>query len=104
MYGVSTRIAIPSSSSLGEYDLLISLEEAIRESIGDYATVDGHDIGSGEMNIFLFTGNPKLAFEQIKRIPSVAVHILEMKVGYREINEDEYTPLYPEGLQKFEVV
>jgi hypothetical protein len=97
-------LQLPSSSSLGEYDLLISLEEAIRESIGDYAIVDGHDIGSGEMNIFLFTENPKLAFEQIKRMPSVAVHILEMNVGYREINEDEYKPLYPEGLQKFEVV
>ncbi len=95
---------LPSTSSLNEYDMLIAIEESIRESIGDFATVDGHDIGSGEMNIFLFTENPKLAFEQIKRMPSVVAHIVEMKVGYREINEDEYTPLYPEGLQKFEVV
>jgi hypothetical protein len=97
-------LQLPSSSSLGEYDLLISLEESIREGIGDFATVDGHDIGSGEMNIFLFTENPKLAFERIRTIPSVASHMSNLRVGYREVGEDEYTPLYPEGLQVFAVV
>jgi hypothetical protein len=97
-------LQLPSFSSVGEYDLLISLEESIRESIGGIATVDGHDIGSGEMNIFLFTENPKLAFERIKTMPSVAKHVPDMKVGYREVGEDEYTPLYPEGLKLFAVV
>jgi hypothetical protein len=92
------------SSSPNAYDLLLSLEEAIEENIGKFATVDGHDIGSGEMNIFLFTENPKLAFERIKMIPSVAKRMPDMKVGYREVDEDEYTPLYPEGLKHFTVV
>jgi len=26
-----------------------------------------------------------------------------MKVGYREIGEDEYTPIYPQGLKQFVV-
>jgi hypothetical protein len=97
-------LQLPSSSSLGEYDLLMSLEESIRESIREFATMDGHDIGSGEMNIFLFTENPKLAFERIRVMPSVANHMSNMKVGYREVGEDEYTPLYPKGLQQFAVV
>jgi hypothetical protein len=96
-------LQLPSSSSPGEYDLLISLEEAIREGIEDSATVDGHDIGSGEMNIFLFTENPILTFERIKSIPSVAKRMSDVKVGYREVGEDEYTPLYPEGLKHFAV-
>jgi hypothetical protein len=86
------------------FNLLVSLEEIIEQNIGDFATVDGHDIGSGEMNIFLFTENPKLAFERIKTIPSVAKHMSDMKVGYREVGEDEYTPLYPESLKLFAVV
>ena len=83
---------------------MISLEESIRAGIGDFASVDGHDIGSGEMNIFLFTEKPKLAFERIKVMPSVANHMSNMKVGYREVAEHEYTPLYPEGLLQFAVV
>ena len=45
-------LQLTPSSSLGEYDLLISFEESIGEGVGNFATVDGQDIGSGEMNIF----------------------------------------------------
>jgi|SRR5580700_9311377 hypothetical protein len=96
-------LQLPPSSSLGEYDLGISLE-SIRAGIGDFATADGHDIGSGEMNIFFFNEKPKLTFERIDVRPSVANHMSNMKVGYREVAEDEYTPLYPEGLLQFAVV
>jgi hypothetical protein len=96
-------LQLPPSSSLGEYDLWISLE-SIRAGIGDFATADGHDIGSGEMNIFFFNEKPKLTFERINVMPSVANHMSNMKVGYREVAEDEYTPLYPEGLLQFAVV
>ena len=53
----------PSSSTAKELDLLISREDQIREDIGDHGNVDGHDIGSGEMNIFIFTEDPKATFE-----------------------------------------
>ena len=89
-------LLLPPSSSLREYDLGISHEESIRAGIGDFASVDGHDIGSGEMNIFFFNEKPKLTFERINVMPSVANHMSNMKVGYREVAEDEYTPLYPE--------
>jgi hypothetical protein len=56
------------------------------------------------MNIFLFTENPQRAFERIKVMPSVANHMSNMRVGYREVGEDEYIPLYPEGLQQFAVI
>ena len=97
-------LLLPPSSSLREYDLGISHEESIRAGIGDFATADGHDIGSGEMNIFFFNEKPKLTFERINVMPSVANHMSNMKVGYREVAEDEYTPLYPEGLLQFAVV
>jgi hypothetical protein len=51
-------LQLPSSSP-GDYDLLLSLEEAITEDIGNLGTVDGHDMGSGEMNICLFTKDQK---------------------------------------------
>jgi hypothetical protein len=84
--------------------LLIAREESIGESIGDLAAVDGHDIGSGQMNIFLFTENPQRAFKRIKVMPSAANHMFNRKIGYREVGEDEYTLLYPEGLRQFAVV
>ena len=45
-----------------------------------------------------------MAFERIKVMPFVANHLSNMNVGYREVGEDEDTPLYPEGLEQFAVL
>jgi len=66
--------------------------------------LDGHDFGSGEMNVFVHTDNPKPAFEIIKSLLAFKEHMRELKAGYRDFEEDIYTPIYPEGLKKFSVV
>ena len=38
--------------SLEDYDAMISLEDELIETLRDSAKVDGHDVGSGEVNIF----------------------------------------------------
>ena len=40
---------------------MIELEEGIMTSLGNLGQVDGHDAGSGEMNIFILTDQPKVA-------------------------------------------
>jgi len=75
-----------------------------REDIGDHGNVDGHDIGSGEMNIFIFTEDPKATFERVKNIGSIPNHMNNLKAGYREVGEDDFVPLYPEGLDHFSVI
>lgn len=86
------------------YDLLIALENAVIAGIGDLGKVDGHDMGSGEMNIFILTDRPDLAFERIKSIPKVARNLRKLRAAYRALDEDEYTPIYPEGLKHFSVI
>ena len=44
------------ASSIKDYDEMIELEETIIKGIGSLGKVDGHDAGSGEMNIFILTG------------------------------------------------
>ena len=94
----------PSSSTAKELDLLISREDQIREDIGDHGNVDGHDIGSGEMNIFIFTENPRATFEHVLNIGSIPNHVSNLKAGYREVGEDEFVPLHPKGLDHFSVI
>ena len=43
-------------------------DRVIEDGLGDVGIVDGHDFGSGEMNIFVHTDNPKSAFEKIKAL------------------------------------
>lgn len=82
---------------------MIALEDAVITGIGDLGTVDGHDMGSGEMNIFVLTDRPERTFERIKSIPKVARNLKKLRVAYRTIDGDKYTAIYPEGLKHFAV-
>jgi len=47
------------ADSEADFDALISVEDQVETALGPYASVDGHDFGSGEMNIFVETDQPK---------------------------------------------
>jgi hypothetical protein len=76
---------------------LIAIEDAI-SSIQDGFEVDGYDIGSGEMNIFLFTSNPEAALAKIRPLLRAS---RPWSAAYRDVNEDEYVVL--EGPDHFSV-
>ncbi len=44
--------------SLADLDATAALEDDLIEELGDSADVDGHDIGSCETDIFIFTSDP----------------------------------------------
>jgi hypothetical protein len=91
-------------SSLADYDTLIALEELVRNGLDDsLGTVDGHDYGSGEMNICIHTDEPQSAFHSIMAILSDGEELSRMKAGYRDFDEDDYRPIYPPELDSFSV-
>jgi hypothetical protein len=78
----------PSSSPTAENDRLIALEETIRRGLGDLDILDGHDIGSGEMNI---TDDPKSAFEKAKHLLGPGNGVYQLTAGYRDFDEKTMT-------------
>lgn len=82
---------------------MIALEEALVSHLGDAATVDGHDIGSGEFNIFIWTDEPLATFEQIKAVPIFDSVAHRLASGFRHEDGESYTPVYPSGLSDFSV-
>src|SRR5262245_51500628 len=91
------------SSCLDDYDEMVELEEAIVGSLGNLGCVDGHDAGSGEMNIFILTNQPTLAFDRIKQLPRMRDFMPDLKVAYREVANDDFIILYPSGLTYFAI-
>lgn len=91
------------ASSIKDYDAMIELEDGIMTSLGNFGQVDGHDAGSGEMNIFILTDQPKLAFEHLKQALGTKDLMPELKAAYREIGDDEFTILHPTGLSHFAI-
>jgi hypothetical protein len=86
-----------------DYDRLISLEETIRDGLGDIGIVDGHDYGSGEMNIFIHTNEPEVVFAKVKSMLDLGNESDKLKAGYRDFDEDGYVAIYPQGLGHFSV-
>ena len=96
-------LQFPFTNSLNEYDSMIGIEDLLIEKLTDEHDVDGHDAGSGETNIFIYTNNPQSAFEEITHILSGHTSWPEMRAAYRQADGDEYTVLKPKGLAGFSV-
>ena len=73
------------------------------------ADFDGYDWGSGEVNFFVFTDDPHETFQAIMGLPEEELNNKMKKVlkaAYRENKEtaDTHAVLWPQGLNKFEVI
>lgn len=77
-----------------DFDALIELETRLTFELGSDHDVDGHDIGSGEINIFIHTDSPELAFE--KAIVLLSAQLAStLKAAYRAIDSDQYQWVHP---------
>jgi hypothetical protein len=90
--------------SLADFDQMVALEDRLVEDLGDSADVDGHDCGSGETNIFIFTSDPAGTFWRIRQTLKQEGRLDAVTAAYREVDGEEYTLLWPEGTtQEFTV-
>ncbi len=83
---------------------MTDIECELEAILGDQADVDGHDFGSGEMNIFILTDTPELTFNLIRPYLDECGVLAEMKIAYRNIEEDQFNILWPAGLTEFKVI
>lgn len=90
-------------SSEAEFDELIEIEDELEKALADSATVDGHDFGSGEMNIFIETDQPSRTFATAQEVLSHRPSWADVRAAYREAAGDQYTVLWPGGLTDFRI-
>jgi hypothetical protein len=88
------------SRSIADYDAMLVLEEKIEQRLGQGDIVDGHDAGTGEWNIFLHLSDPQSAFANLAGILQTTRGV---RVGFRELGDSEYLPMFPPGLAGFRV-
>jgi len=82
---------------------MIEVEDALLEKLPKAIHIDGHDAGSGELNIFVHTDHPEAAFNEVKAILGTRDFWVEARVAYREVAGSEYTILWPKDLNEFKV-
>ena len=90
--------------SLGDLDATVALEDELIEELGDAADVDGHDVGSGETNIFILTSDPAAIFRRAKPVLERRKQLQALTAAYRAVEGERYTVIWPEGSRsKFKV-
>lgn len=82
---------------------MITVENALIDVLPDGSEVDGHDAGSGEVNIFIHTNAPARVFDALKSMLADSGLLTSARVAFREQSKGEYTVLWPEGLETFKV-
>ena len=101
-YSKELVLQLPANS-IKDYDALIELEDKIIAGLDNLGKVDGHDSGAGEMNIFVRTDHPILAFEKIKSLLGTQDFMPDLKAAYRDVGKDDFTILFPPGLDHFSI-
>lgn len=83
--------------SLADYDAMVALENDLIAELGDSADVDGHDVGSGETNIFIITAEPVRTFQASRVVLERNLCMGAVTAAYRPVGGEEYTVIWPEG-------
>lgn len=93
-----------TAEELDSYGRLIHFEDALIYLLGRSAKVDGHDLGSGEMNIFIITEDPVSTFALVQQTDPSTRPSQEMKAAYRPIDGEDFVCLWPPELEHFDVI
>ncbi len=93
-----------TAEDLDSYDKMIRFENEIMSLLGRSAKVDGHDLGSGEMNIFIISKDPVSTFALVQQTDQSIRPSQEIKAAYRPIDGEDFVCLWPPGLEHFNVV
>jgi len=90
-----------SGSSTHDFDALRETENLLVRQLPHGNKVDGHDIGSGEMSIFIFTNDPLQYCEQVRAILESQPIWRGIGAAWREMSVEEYTVIGPKGHTAF---
>jgi hypothetical protein len=81
-------------SAFPTFDHLVEYEEALIDTLGNNHEVDGHDIGSGEVNFFILTNDPDSAMVAILGATTL-VSTPGLQAAARLIKGEVYQRLWP---------
>lgn len=94
-------LQLPAAST-ADYDAIVALENLLIDGLDD--EVDGHDVGGGTMNLFIWTPDPRETLDRVQMLMQDHPLSDSVAAGFRDEGADKYTPLWPEGLERFDVL
>ena len=96
------QLVLQFRESALDFDAMVGLEQDVAVELGPIVDVDGHDRGSGEVNIFIYTDDFATAFERIRLVLEDRRLLGAVTAAYRDDGGDRvtYTVIWPAGSTK----
>jgi hypothetical protein len=98
------QLVLQFAASTEDFDRLVALEHRLIGALDDLATVDGHDFGLGEFNIFILTDDPAESFDKARQAVADQEVPNAMRSAYRPADGEDYMILWPSSLKEFKVL
>jgi hypothetical protein len=96
-------LVLQMPETLLTFDEIIEQEDLLIAGLKNLAIVDGHDIGSGEVNFFILTDNVNVTFERVQTLLKSQTKSA-VKAAYRKVTGEKYSILYPPDLKAFRIL
>jgi hypothetical protein len=89
--------------SLEDEALLATIEQELRDALGDTAEMEGYDVSLKEINLFMRVRDPRHAFRRIKDVLERRGLLQHgMSAAYRLVGGASFTSLWPvRAMRKF---
>lgn len=88
--------------SLADETFLATIESALKEVLGPAAELDGYDVSPKEINLFVLTPDPRVAFRKAKSVLEKLGIERGVSAAFRLVGGARFTSIWPlRSLRKF---
>lgn len=89
-------------NSLADEAFLASLQEQLKQALGDSVQLEGHDVSAKEVNLFMLTADPRRAFRKAKDVLGSLGVENGVSAAFRLNGGAQFTSIWPlRSMRKF---
>ena len=81
--------------SLEDEAFLATIEGELKEALGVAATLDGYDVSPKEINLFVFTADPRHCFRRAKDVLERLGVLHSVSAAFRLVGGARFTSIWP---------
>ena len=81
--------------SLDDEAFLTTIQDELKDVLGDAVTLDGYDINAKEINLFVVTPDPKHSFRRVKSVLESKGITQGMSAAFRLVGGAHFTSIWP---------
>ena len=81
--------------SLEDENFLATVQDELKDVLGESVALDGYDINAKEINLFLVTPDPKHSFRRLRSVLESRGVLQGVSAAYRLVGGAHFTSIWP---------